>query len=287
MDCRTFREKWLEHRTGELAGEEAEALEAHLRACDACARFAAQANGVWNSLDASATVQTPRTLRASTLDRVRDLLQEERSSLAPALSLRQLLATLIAGAALASLGLWSLSRQMNLRAIPLAAVSACTIWLSGLFILSSSLIVGHYRYGRLKLDTISSIGIAGAGLLFAGTYFCPQLELIEYWLGSNPGRFFTDQLGEGMSHVVFGFFYAMIPTLVVSITFGRQISSDRMRHGILAALMFLFLLLPSVYIQCFYLPLSIAALTALGVILGGFGGTLGGLGIHRFRYGFA
>ncbi len=232
-------------------------------------------------------VNTPRSLRASTLDRVRDLLREERSSLAAGLSLRQLFLTLLAGAALASLGLWSLSRQINLGAIPLAAVSACTIWLSGLFILSSSLIVGHYRYGRLKLDTISSIGIAGAGLLFVGTYFCPQLQLIAYWLGSPPGRFFTDQLGEGLSHVVFGFFYAMIPTLLVSITFGRKISSDRMRHGILAALMFLFLLLPSIYIQCFYLPLSIAALTAFGVILGGFGGTLGGLGIYRFRYGFA
>lgn len=276
MDCQNA----LEMIPAYLAGESAPGLEAHLDACPACSQERRAREALWRSM-VVAPASTPAALRGRTLHHIQSLLKEE---VAPALGLRKLAAALIMGL-LAALGaILSLSHQVDLKAFSAGGIATCVTWWAGLFILAGCLIVGKYRLGRIRLGFVASTAAASVGLILVGTYFCPKLELLRSWQTSLLGGLLAAAGGPGLSHLAFGFVYAVLPTFLVTLYFGRYLYGPWLRHGILAAAAFLTLLLPSLYIQCCFLPLTMAVLLAVGVALGGFSGTLAGLGIYRLRW---
>ena len=288
MDCSTLQEKWLELLAGRLAGAEGRLLQDHRNACPACEKEASALEAVWVSLDTLESVETPGALRESALSRVHGLLEQELGGAQrPGLRLSKLLLAVLAGIALAGLGLWSLHQQVDLKVLPLAITAACAAWWTGLFALASSLILGQYRYRALRLGPVSAIGAASAGLLLVAALFFPRLELASFWQASALGAGFTALAGLGGSYLAFGALYAMVPTLAVSLYFGRSLCSDWLRHGVVSSVVFLLLIAPSLYVQCCYVSLSLAAFLTFGMALGSFGGTLGGLGVCRLRHAWA
>lgn len=274
MDCRNA----LELIPAYLAGESAPGLEAHLDACPSCSREKRARETLWRSM-AAAESPTPAALRGRTLHHIQALLKEEA---APALSLKRLALAFVTGL-LAALGaILSLSHQVDLKVFSTGGIATCVTWWAGLFILAGCLIIGKHRLGRVHLAFVASTAAASVGLIMLGTYFCPKLELLSWWQASVLGGLLGTLGGPGLSHLAFGFVYAVLPTFLVTIYFGRHLYGPWLRQSVWAAVAFLALLLPSLYVQCCFLPLGAAALLALGVTLGGLLGPLTALGLYRF-----
>lgn len=286
MDCESFRNHSLEFSSEVLTEEQSHSIEAHRLGCPSCAREASDLKDAWKSMEALPTTATPYALRSGTLDRIQDLMEEGPAD-AQGLNLGQLVVALLSGSALASLGLLSLNRQLDLGSIPLSYIAAATTWWVVLFALVVSLIIGRYRYGGLRLRRVASIGAAGAGIILACNYVCPQVELVSFWRSSLLGELITNVLGADVSPLVFGGLYAMIPTLLVSLYFGHGRGPQWVMHAVSASGVFLLLMLPSFYIQCCSIQFTFAVLMTVGMALGSLGGTLSGLGIRHWRGSYA
>lgn len=274
MDCRNA----VEMIPAFLAGEPAPGLEGHLNACPSCSREKRALEALWLSM-ASTQAPTPAALRGRTLHHIQSLLKDEA---APALGLGKLAAAVVLGL-LAALGaIYSLSHQVDLRAFSTGGIATCVTWWAGLFILAGCLIVGKHRLGRIQMAFVASTAAASVGLIMVGTYFCPKFELMRLWQSSVLGYFLGAAGGPGLSHLAFGFVYAVLPTFLVTVYFGRHLYGPWLRQGLWAAAAFLALLLPNLYVQCCFLPVTLGALLAFGVALGSLTGTLGALGLRRF-----
>lgn len=261
-----------------LAGETAPGLEAHLDACPSCSREKRTQGALWRTL-AVPKAPTPAALRGRTLHHIQSLLKEDA---APALSLKRLTVAFLMGLVATMGAVLSLSSQVDLNAFSAGGIAVCVTWWAGLFILAGCLIVGNHRLGRVHMAFVASTAAASVGFIMLGTYFCPKLELLRWWQASVLGGLLGTMGGSGLSHLAFGFVYAVLPTFLLTLYFGRHLYGPWLRQGVWAAAAFLALLLPNLYVQCCFLPLTLAILLALGVALGSLLGPLAALGVYRF-----
>lgn len=285
MDCRDFQERQWDRLAEGLDAAQERALRLHQENCPSCAAAAADSERVWEFLDVVPAVETPGAVRESAFSSIQSLLEQDRKAVEePAPSPARLFFAMLSGAALTALSLWSLNRQVGLQVFSTAGIAACAAWWTGLFALSIGMAASRFRYGRLRLGLVSSIGAGGAGILLIGTAFCPKLDLLALWQNSLLGGGLTASWGAEAGHLAFGVLYALLPTLGVSLYFGRRLRKDWILNALWVSVGFLLLMAPNLYAQCCFIPASLAGFLTAGIALGSLGGALGGLGTHRLRH---
>jgi len=276
MDCETARTIFSDPLRKSLPPRVSSQLEKHLAACAQCAKNKSQFTAMWALIEPT-SVTTPDALSENTLKHIQRLIQKESKGL----NLWRLLTAFGCGLVLALFCIGSLNHQIDLKGFSVATIASCMAWWAGLFVLSCAVALGRYRFGKVRLGFITSTAVMSVGLIMLGTYFYPKLDLLKAWLSSGMGNSLALVLGSGMSHLAFGFLLALIPTFLAALYFGRQIHKSWFLHGFGAAVGFLLLLLPNMYIQCCFVPFTLASLLVFGMALGGFSGTLGALGLYQ------
>lgn len=278
MTCEGARAALPACALGSPKESEAAAIEAHLAACPGCAKEWVGARALSSALDGWQAASTPPGRREAVLAQIAALLEAEKAA---GFDLRKVTLSFISGIALAFLGMGSLNRQVDLRAFSAFGVSSCAVLWSGLFVGAFYLILGRYRLGGIPLSPIASIGAASAGLLLVGTAFCPKLEFLQLWLASLPGRLLADLGGAGLSTCAFGALFALAPSFLAALYFGRKLHGPPWKESVLASGAIVLLLAPGLALQCSRLRLALAALLVAGVILGSLGGTLAALRLQH------
>lgn len=226
--------------------------------------------------------QTPPEVRAHTLHAVEELAAAEPVSV-PGLSFPRLAVAFLIGIVASFAALGSLGVQLPLASFAPVGVSACGVWWTGAFGLAFAMILGRYRVRGMYLGTIAGLGAVAVGFLFVSTAFCPKLHLLSLWEASAAGQLVLAVGGRQANHLAFGFLYALLPTLLVGLVFGRRLSREWLRNGVLLAVGFLVLLLPALTMTSCCLPTYLGLVLAAGTIAGSFGGAITGLGFHRLR----
>lgn len=278
MNCDEARNELPALAQGSLGQERRMAIEAHISSCQSCAKDWTAAKAVWSSLDMLTEVPTPHSLRERLSSQIVSLLDAEARA---GIGIHKLLGALLSGIVLALLGIWSLNKQVNLETFTTAGISGCAVLWAGLFIATSCLIMGRFRLGGTAMSPVASTALASTGMVLLGTYFCPKLELLRFWLASLPGEALAAAGGMGLSHFAFGCLYATVPTFLAALYFGSRLKGPWLKEGLWTAAGFILLLSPSLYVQCSFLPMAMGVFLIAGVFVGSLGGALAALRLQH------
>jgi len=103
--------------------------------------------------------------------------------------------------------------------------------------------------------------------------FLPEAEV--------PAHIREKTLGRAASHIVFGVVYAFLPFFLAFLIHGRKLKEDLLRQAIAAGAFFVFLLLPSIYLQAWQLSIGVFLSRAIGSAFESFMGGLTGASVYR------
>lgn len=281
MDCKIVQTEITALLAGEQPEHPQKEIEAHVAGCNDCRQAWDAMDGAWQHLESLLYASVPETLRQRTLQAVHGEATQDVSR--AVLSLPRLVGAVGAGVFVAWFFTFLLSLRVDLDYLSTAQlVITATLW-SGLLIAAFCWILGHYQHRGVHLSTASLLGVVATALSLVGTFLCPDKTYFDLWEKSVIAGMLNGPVQWGVGYLVFGFVYALLPALIVSVVLGRRLASDLWRGRLVAAGTFVVLLIPAVYLQCASLAVGLLGMWVVGAFGGALGGVLGGVRIRRLQ----
>lgn len=289
MDCKEAKDRLISLLTGELSKREKKRLLSHLAACGACSEEEKQLEKVWQVIGALPEMEVPRDLRDATLTRIEEMLKgEEPDHLGAKIGWHHWdlkpLASVFGGVAMSLFSLWVLRGVTEFERLSAQVIFHGAALMTGLLIGAFLLAMDSLPLVRPSWRWASRTGLVSLGLTMLGTLFCPKMSLIEWWEMLPPGQFLLT-FSRAISHGAFGVTYAFVPFFLAVLILGRRVEGGLVRQTLIAGGLFLFLLLPVIYLQALPLSVSVFFTWVVGSVFGAFMGGLTGAGIYKLAPG--
>lgn len=272
--CEKFQEDLLTLLADESSAEQKARLENHAQSCTTCAAEMSEMRAVWKTLDVwpEQTIPAPllHLIRAQArhpqmavneinlIARLRQLVMQNPIRAFGLGLLTAIIATII------------LSLRIDFSLIhPLGLTITGALW-TALFGLVYYMLTVEREQSGLSWKLPAQVSLLAIGLFIAFTCLNPMPCSVEYCSTRGPAQTFWSSLSPETAYCIFGGFYAMLPmTIAAYFSAKKHVRRNHiLRRGSLAAVMFVFLLAPSIYLQC--------APFALGLLVGWFSGALVG-----------
>lgn len=272
--CEKFQEDLLALLAEEPAAGQKAQLEKHAQNCAACAAEMSEMRAVWKTLDVWHEQTIPAAVTLSVREQAR-LLQPATSEERLVVRLRKLFVqnpvrAFGLGLLTAIIATIILSLRIDFSLIhPLGLVIAGALW-TALFGLVYYMLTVEREPSGLSWKLPAQVALVAIGLFIAFTCLNPMPCSVQYCSTQGPAQTFWSSLSPETAYCIFGGFYAMLPMTIASYFSAKKHARQNqiLRRGSLAAVMFTFLLAPSIYLQC--TPF------ALGLLIGWFSGALVG-----------
>lgn len=274
----------------EPAAERQAHLASHAQNCASCAAEMSELRAVWKTLDGWQEQTLPAALALSIRERAR-LPRPATSEENLVVRLRQLFApnpirALGLGLLTAVIATIMLSLRIDFSLIhPLGLTIAGALWTALLGLVYYMLTVERDESG-LPWKLPAQAALIAIGLFIAFTCLNPMPCSVQYCSAKGPAQTFCSNLSPATAYCIFGGFYAMLPMTIASFFSAKKHARGNkiFRRGSLAALMFVLLLAPSVYLQCTPFAFGLLIGWLSGALVGAvIGGTVG----YWVRYKFA
>jgi len=277
--CENFQEDLPALLSDEPAAEQKAQLENHAQSCANCAAAMSEMRAVWKTLD----VWHEQTIPAAVALSIREqalLQQSVASEESLVVRLRQLfvqnpIRALGLGLLTAIIATIMLALRVDFSLIhPLGLTITGALW-TALFGLVYCMLTAERDQGGLSWKLPAQVALIAMGLFIAFTCLNPMPCSVQYCSTNGPAQTFCSKLSPETSYCIFGGFYAMLPMTIASYFSAKKHArrNQIFRRGSLAAVMFVFLLAPSVYLQCtpFAFGLLIGWLSGalVGAVIGG------------------
>ena len=288
MDCREAKNYFVDIFRGEIGKRERKALSSHLAVCTACSREKEMLEKVWRAIGNVPEVEVPEDLHQATISRIQGMLKAMQPSglwrMPPQLWIPKPLASVMAGTAMAFFSLWVLRGVTEFERLSAQVIFHGAALMTGLLIGAFLLAMDSLALVRPSWRWASRTGLVSLGLTMLGTLFCPRMSLIEWWEMLPPGQFLLT-FSRAISHGAFGLTYAFVPFFLAVLILGRRVEGGLVRQTLIAGGLFLFLLLPVIYLQALPLSVSVFFTWVVGSVFGALMGGLTGAGIYRLAPG--
>lgn len=272
--CEKFQEDLLALLADEPTTVPKAQLENHAQNCTACAAEWRELRATWKTLDVWSEQKIPAALALAIREQARhpQLATNEVSLVA---RLRQLLVqnpirAFGLGLLTAIIATIILSLRIDFSLIhPLGLTITGALW-TALFGLVYYILTVERDQGGLSWKLPAQASLLAIGLFIAFTCLNPMPCSVQYCSTKGPAQTFWSSLSPETAYCIFGGFYAMLPMTIASYFSAKKHArrNQIFRRGSLAAVMFVFLLAPSIYLQC--TPF------AFGLLIGWFSGALVG-----------
>jgi hypothetical protein len=267
MTCAEARSRLLDLLYEELSGEERSAVLGHLEACEPCRGERAALQTVLSAADRWTPPPPPRGIAERAVARV--ALARARAVARPVIALQHVLAFAVAGVAATALSLVLVGGGGDLQESALKVGLAGAVWVA--LYGGAGLLTQSPKHRRIA---VAALLAAGVSTLLAPVLSMPDvIEACRRWLEAAQGS----PLLNGLVATA-GTLYAATPVFVSGATVTRR------RPGVVAdaarlAGVYALLLAPSVYLQCHPLSMALIAPWVVGVVVGCWLGSLGGMSI--------
>jgi len=288
--CEKFQADLPALLSDEPTAERKAQLEKHAPSCANCAAEMSEMRAVWKTLDVWQEQTVPAPLAVAIREQAR-LHQPVTSEESLVVRVRQLfvqspIRALALGLLTAIIATIMLSFRVDFSLIhPLGLTITGALW-TALFGLVYYMLTAERDEGGLSWKLPAQVALIATGLFIAFTCLNPMPYSVQYCSANGPAQTFCSSLSRETAYCIFGGFYAMLPMTIASYFSAKKHARHNkiFRRGSLAALMFVLLLAPSVYLQC--TPF------AFGLLIGWFSGALvgaviGGTVGYWVRYKFA
>jgi hypothetical protein len=281
--CAETQSELVESLGQPLRADRQASLDGHLALCTDCAASLAELRAGWETFRELPPLEPPPELHARTRDAVlremaADELAETRAAWIRAGQVPLAIgsALLVAAATLLVLGgsAWG-------SALPQAHLFFCAALFTGLLVGAFSWIYSATTVNGLHLDAAARIGVLALAITVAATTACPEFHVLAWWDRSALGRFFTGEVGEGGSSIVFGFAYGLVPGFLAAL-FGGQILAERpVANSLVAAAVVFLLALPVVFLQSTPFAAGVIASWVGGIAAGTLCGVVGAFRVRQ------
>jgi len=276
----TACEKFQEELLALLSEEPQKAqLENHPQSCANCAAEMSAMRAVWKTLDVWQEQTVPAPLAVAIREQAR-LHQPVTSEESLIVRLRQLfmqnpIRALGLGLLTAIIATIMLSLRIDFSLIhPVGLMITGALW-TALFGLVYYMLTFERDTGGFSWKLPAQVALIAIGLFIAFTCLNPMPCSVQYCSTNGPAQTVCSNLSPATAYCIFGGFYAMLPMTIASYFSAKKHArrNQIFRRGSLAALMFVLLLAPSIYLQCtpFAFGLLIGWLSGalVGAVIGG------------------
>lgn len=272
--CEKFQDELLIFLSSAPTAAPNAQLESHAQNCANCAAALNEIRAVWRTLEVWPEQPLPAHVVLSIHEQARD--PQATANEIPVISRFQQLFVQTPVRAF-GLGLLTaivatimLSLRIDFSLIhPLGLMITGALWTT-LFGLVYYMLTAERDQGGLSWKLPAQVALLASGLFITFTCLNPMPCSVQYCSTRGPAQAFWASLSPETAYCIFGGFYAMLPMTIASFFSAKKHArwNQIFRGGSLAAIMFVFLLAPSIYLQC--TPF------ALGLLLGWFSGALAG-----------
>jgi len=277
--CEKFQEDLLALLSDKPTTGQKTQLEDHQQSCANCAAAMSEMRAVWKTLEVWHEQTIPAAVALSIREQARHP-QFVTNEVGLVVRLRQLfvqspIRALGLGLLTAIIATIMLSLRVDFSLIPPLGLTITGALWTALFGLVYYMLTVEREQSGLSWKLPAQVALIAIGLFIAFTCLNPMPCSVQYCSTSGPAQTFCSNLSPETAYCIFGGFYAMLPMTIASY-FSAKKHSRRpqiFRRGSLAALMFVLLLAPSVYLQCtpFAFGLLIGWLSGalVGAVIGG------------------